>query len=209
MTDRVAKTWAYRVPRQGRSAATLERVFSSTERLLDEKPFDAITVAEIVREAGSSVGSFYTRFPNKDALLEALDERYKEEGLAMTRRLLADGTWREADLHAAVRFIVNAIIAYHRRKPGLIRTLILRARVSPTESTQGRSDALTESLYGAITEILNGKVSRPDRIPLGVLAVLTVIREVVLFPNGPAAGAEADIGMLSDELTAMFLSYVQ
>lgn len=198
----------YRRPRQDRSAATLERLLLATEGLLNRKPFDEISVAAIVEEAQSSVGAFYARFPNKEALLEALDDRYAEEGVSLSRAMLEGGSWDGADPRSAVRFIVNSIIMYHLRKPGLIRTLILRARVSPTTSIQGRSDELTETVFGAITKILDGKTSHPERIPLGILAVLTVIREVVLFPNGPAAGANADVETLSDELTTMFLNYV-
>ena len=56
-------------PQQARSRLVLERIVRATGRLLDDKPFEDIAMAEIAREAGVAVGTVYTRFPSKDALL--------------------------------------------------------------------------------------------------------------------------------------------
>ncbi len=47
--------------------------------LLEEKLFEEISIAEIVEQAGCSVGAFYGRFKDKNSLLMALDERHFEE----------------------------------------------------------------------------------------------------------------------------------
>ena len=60
-------------PRQARSQHTLDRLLDAAEALVHEKGgFDDVPIAEIVRRAESSVGSFYSRFPDKDALLQAM-----------------------------------------------------------------------------------------------------------------------------------------
>ena len=67
-----------RTPRQSRSRATLDRLLDATATLLAEKPFDEASVAEITRRAGTSVGAFYGRFPDKESLLDCFDERFFE-----------------------------------------------------------------------------------------------------------------------------------
>ena len=67
--------WVRR-PMQERSQRTLERILSAAETLILEVGFEGATVAEIVRRADSSVGAFYTRFKDKDALLRCLIDRF-------------------------------------------------------------------------------------------------------------------------------------
>ena len=71
-------------PRQARSQRTFDNLLDAAEDLLNEKSFLELSINEIVSRAGSSVGSFYARFDDKDALLRCLSER------------LADFTEREA-----------------------------------------------------------------------------------------------------------------
>jgi AcrR family transcriptional regulator len=47
-------------------------------------------VADIVREARSSVGVFYSRFADKDALLHTLDERFADELVITVERHFSD-----------------------------------------------------------------------------------------------------------------------
>ena len=63
-------------PKQPRSERTQERLLRAAEKLILEKGLADASVPEIARRAGSSVGGFYARFPDKDALLRALEERF-------------------------------------------------------------------------------------------------------------------------------------
>lgn len=53
--------------------------------LLNQKPFEAVTVEEICAEAGISGPALYRHFPNKQALLSAILEEPLEELLAFAR----------------------------------------------------------------------------------------------------------------------------
>ena len=57
---------------QTRSQQTRDKLVAALERLLRDKAFENISVAEIAREAGVSVGAVYTRFENKDAFIPVL-----------------------------------------------------------------------------------------------------------------------------------------
>ena len=76
----------FRPPRQQRSAATLDRIVKAAEDLFAERGFEAATVDDIVARAGSSKGSFYSRFADKQALLAYLG------GECLAR---AKATWAE------------------------------------------------------------------------------------------------------------------
>jgi len=61
---------------------TKKRIVSAAWRLFYEQGYDDTTVDDIIRESGTSKGSFYHYFEGKDALLSTLsllfDEKYEE-----------------------------------------------------------------------------------------------------------------------------------
>jgi AcrR family transcriptional regulator len=110
MRSSVPLTWV-NAPQQARSQRTLEKLLDAAERILIEHGLEAVTVPEVVREAGSSVGSFYARFPDKRALLETLHERACVHTLENATLLLSPERWASASLdeivHAGVTFAVQ------------------------------------------------------------------------------------------------------
>ncbi len=79
-------------PSQERSRRTLDRLMTAAVRSFADEGVDRATVAEIVRNAKSSVGSFYGRFASKDELVAAVDARLWGE---------VEERWRSALLELA------------------------------------------------------------------------------------------------------------
>jgi AcrR family transcriptional regulator len=73
MEDRLTP---YKSPRQKRSRESLERLLESAEQQIRMNGFESLTVNGVVNNIGLSVGAFYARFPDKTALLHALQERF-------------------------------------------------------------------------------------------------------------------------------------
>lgn len=59
---------------QPRSEATFRALIQAGKKALDAKFFDEMTIEEIARAAGASVGAFYGRFANKEAFFSAIQE---------------------------------------------------------------------------------------------------------------------------------------
>lgn len=59
---------------QSRSEATFYALIEAGRKALDQKFFDEMTIEEIARDAGASVGAFYGRFANKEAFFSAIQE---------------------------------------------------------------------------------------------------------------------------------------
>src|SRR5262245_40296795 len=104
-----------RPPRQSRSRATLDRLLDATATLLAEKPFDEASVAEIARRAGTSVGAFYGRFPDKESLLDSFDERFFELARASCDEFFDSPAWSAASLEDSVGQLISLLVANHRR----------------------------------------------------------------------------------------------
>jgi AcrR family transcriptional regulator len=58
--------------KQARSRRTRDALLTAGRKLLAHHPWSDITINDIVKSAGVSVGSFYTRFKDKDAFFESL-----------------------------------------------------------------------------------------------------------------------------------------
>src|ERR1700752_3440853 len=110
-----------RPPRQAPSQDTLDRILDAAETLIAEKGFADATVADIARRAGSSVGSFYTRFHDQDRLLYALYERYFEQATATADAALDPKRWEGAGIAEILRAVTRFLVQVYRERAGLIR----------------------------------------------------------------------------------------
>jgi AcrR family transcriptional regulator len=62
---------AHRI-KQDRARETYDRLVAAAFELLEDRELEDITIAELARAAGYSVGAFYARFTSKDEFFEAL-----------------------------------------------------------------------------------------------------------------------------------------
>lgn len=87
-----------RAPVQKRGQQRVEAILDAAEAVFGEVGVDAGTTNAIAERAGSSVGSLYHFFPNKDAILQALTERYAESMKRLLRQeLRIDEPWVPLD----------------------------------------------------------------------------------------------------------------
>ena len=178
-----------RKPVQDRSRRTLEALLDATESLLAERRFEEITIAEIILKAGSSTGSFYARFPGKDALLPALYARYHaelpgrlaeaREGLDLARMTFAD----------ACRRVVSGFAASFGARPNLMRAIVIYARTRPDEIRPllGERADFHRQLVDLFRPF-HAEIRHADReaaVRAGLFMVGTTVREAVLFPDAP------------------------
>jgi AcrR family transcriptional regulator len=181
--------------------------------LLAQKPFDEASVAEIVDRAGTSVGAFYGRFPDKDSLLDCFDERFFELARASTAEFFESDEWRAASLGESVEHFVRLLVCSHRRHRGILRALALRAR-EPSQS-RFRERAARHNRF--VLELVQGHlllrsepIAHPDparAVELGFLFTVAAIREAVLFDNVNGLATPGD-GELVTELARFFLGYL-
>ena len=67
-----------RQPKRARGKQRVAALLDAGAALFAEKGYDATTMTEIAQRAGAAIGSLYQFFPSKEALAEALFERFAE-----------------------------------------------------------------------------------------------------------------------------------
>src|SRR3954453_7813246 len=93
----------FRPPQQVRSRETLDRILDAAEQVLATKAFGEATLAEIMERAGVTVGAFYRRFADKDALLHHPDERFFAERHRRADETLDPQRWTSAGTREIIR----------------------------------------------------------------------------------------------------------
>jgi AcrR family transcriptional regulator len=162
-----------KIPRQERSRRTVERILDAATRVLAERGYDGASTNRIAAAAGLSNGSLYQYFPNKDAIVVAVLDRFADH--------LADrlGTEIEAALarpwQAAGRSLLDAQIRLLEENAELLRVVVEHVpRLGPFD----KLDALTQRLTDLVRIylLLNRDRFRPG---LDVDAALWIITQAV------------------------------
>jgi AcrR family transcriptional regulator len=201
-----------RPPQQARSQQTLDRILDAAEVLVSEKGFDDTPVAEIARRAGSSVGAFYSRFPDKDALIGALNERFLVQATATADAALDPARWQRATIEEIAEAVVRFLVEIHREQRGLLRAFAQRMRVDPefharrARLSQHIATGLSALLLAHRAEIQHDDAQRAAGFALTM--VFGVLEHTILFGelrSGAFAWTDDD---LSTELARAFLAYL-
>jgi AcrR family transcriptional regulator len=201
-----------RPPRQARSRATLDRLLAAAEGLLAEKQFEGATVSEIVARAGSSVGAFYTRFPDKRALLECFDERFFAAARAQWDALLDPGRWKASSLSEIVAAVVRVLVRKHRANRPLLRALALYYRSHPDPRFRERAARTNAYVLEKLRRLLRSRpgITHPRpalAVGLGLQMVASAVREQILFEESYAGRRPGD-ERLARELCRAWLAYL-
>ncbi len=72
-----------RTPKQARGKQRVDHLLDTAAQVFDEVGIEAASTNLIARRAGVSIGSLYQFFPNKEALFNALVERYAQAMLSV------------------------------------------------------------------------------------------------------------------------------
>lgn len=110
-----------RKPRQARALQRVERVLDAAEEVFVEVGYDSASTNHIVARAGTSIGSLYEFFPNKQAIAAALAHRYIERLGAFYDTWLIDDPQRSGEQQADA--IVDAMARFWRQHPGVVPLL--------------------------------------------------------------------------------------
>jgi AcrR family transcriptional regulator len=126
-----------RPPQQARSRATLERALQAGVEILQEGDWEAFTVAEVCRRAGVAMGSLYSRFPTKQALLVAVQTRLVAEFATEEQAIFADPSWAALDTAQTIARAVREVGGFFNRHRAALAMLMARGAQEPTILMQG------------------------------------------------------------------------
>lgn len=191
-----------RTPRQARSREKVARVLEAADRLLATEGTDALTTTRVAAAAGVSVGALYQYLPDRDAIVDALADRYLarlEELMESFAGRAARETWADP-----VGVLVDAFAGLYRAEPGF-RALWFGRRL--TERTREADRRHKRTMAAGVHRVLVAQGLLPETAAAvtacytAFLAADAVTQEA--FRTDGAGAAD-----LLDQLKAMLRGYL-
>ena len=189
-----------RTPVQQRGRQRVDAILDAAELVISEMGVEAATTNAIAERAGSSVGSLYHFFPNKDAIIVALAGRFAESMTAIlqhSRRL--DEPW--VPLHVLFTDMIQAYLAMNAEHPAYLA--VCRATDNASGGKSQISLQTEQHMQAMVQELL---AQRCPGIPahesarhaaLSVVSVHAVLDHVCSIPQSERAGlCEALVDMM-------------
>ncbi len=200
-------------PQQERSRASMHQMLDAAAQILETKTFDELTIAEVVQRADASVGAFYGRFRDKEALLQALDERFFVEFEQAITALLTPGHWDSQPLPAIIAEVARLFVTTYSQQRGVLRSLYLKARQSADWRFRAREQRAWDELFPRFQSVLlthATAMTHPDpplAIRFGFQQMFYTLREVLLWDSLRSDTTYGDEELVA-ELTRAYLAYL-
>ncbi|SBS29515.1 Bacterial regulatory proteins, tetR family [Marinomonas spartinae] len=201
-----------RKPQQGRSVASLNRMFDAAMGLLQERGSDDFTLQEVSVIGKVSIGSIYYRFKNKDELVRELlfqgMHKMAEKEQDAINSLLEECT-NLADYMPRYVKAYSDILKDHAL---LMRLAMRRAGMDPQASSSG-NEKMRKAMKISVDAVLNFQDEITGNAALKASMVFQIIfaslaRHLSLDTEDDST-LKQDWNELIEELSAMTLSYLE
>ena len=163
-------------PVTSEAKAHRRRLLEGMANAVAVKGYSAVTIADIVREAGVSRRTFYEQFATRSDCLIALYEAASERALAVLRSALDPGRPWQAQLEP----VLAAYLAGLASNPALLRTLYIEIwGLGPAGLAARRR--VNHAIAGFMLEVINQPPAAPRLRPDMALAVVGGVNELILL----------------------------
>ena len=153
-----------RIPKQRRSRERKQRIMDTALALFSEKGLMGTSSNEIARQAGVSIGTFYSYFEDKKPVFFEVIRGYYRE---IADAVLSDGALEiysmpvrtKGDLKKLVRELIRALYTAHTLSPALHREITAMIYGDPEverliREEEGKSIALVGALLSKVSDRL-------------------------------------------------------
>jgi AcrR family transcriptional regulator len=186
--------------RQKRSQKTYDALIETTFKLLQQREFDEISIAELAQKAGYSVGAFYARFRSKDELFDALLARHLVDRVTARTRI-----FRHATDDTLVAELMADLVKYYWTRRRFWRAALVRSMRDPDFWEPVRNQGLE---FGAwLIERIGARagrgLSKPEQVNVrfALQLALGTINNTIINRPGPIFMEQS---LFAEQLTRAF-----
>ncbi|HET7450469.1 MAG TPA: TetR/AcrR family transcriptional regulator [Gaiellaceae bacterium] len=195
-----------RVPTQQRSQERLARIARAAGDVCAEVGADAATMEAIAARAETSIGSLYQFYPNKDALLHAVAERYATDLFALLDGGDPPGDVATLPLEALVDAVLEPFVAFHQAHPGYFAILFAPQGSAALRVVRGR---LRERLTRRAEQLFEARAPELPVVKRRRLAITSVESARALLQYIVTGVPRGEQRAMREELRAMLVAYLE
>jgi len=195
---------------QARSQATEARLIAAADILFGRMAVADASVADIAREAGISVGTFYGRFADKDAFIEVFFERYLDDGRRRATELFAADDWPSHSVAAMSHAFVTYRLRHYQRHRRLLHALVVHLRSHGGPELRQTAARFAAHFHQLVTDRFAAQADAnrwrvvARAVACGLTLVEAILKDLYLFEGGGLVSPRMSEPELIDQLTALF-----
>jgi AcrR family transcriptional regulator len=196
-----------RRPRQSRGQQRVEAILQAAEELYGEVGYEAASTNEIAARANTSIGSLYQFFPNKEAILQGVVERYRAGFAELTDELFQPARINEP-LPELVGHLLDTMISYGSEHIGLIR-VVLQPGAPPAIAVTARP--MYNELAQRLEQLLALRAPHLAAEQIRLTAEVCITVTMALIARGidaKIAGSYQEMYAIFGQLRVLLMAYV-
>jgi AcrR family transcriptional regulator len=189
---------AAKEPKRERGKQRVAALIDAGAELFAEKGYEATTMTEIASRAGAAIGSLYQFFPSKEALAEALFDRFAERWAASFAQVEARAPGRSA------RELADLFVD-HKLRQQMDRDAAIALSTAVAGIVERRKP-LGDALRGRIASILSA--GAPALGPDEAAAAAIIVNQVMKMVPALAASEDERAAALIGEARKLLALYI-
>ncbi|HTQ99065.1 MAG TPA: TetR/AcrR family transcriptional regulator [Candidatus Acidoferrum sp.] len=186
--------------KQERGQVTYDRLISTGFKMLELRELQDISIAELTKEAGYSVGAFYSRFRSKDEFFDALIAKHLETRSATQVYLFAT-----LPPETLVTELVHNIVSYYLDRRKFWRAVLVRSVKDDDfwEPIHRHGEVLRDRFRSRLKKDIGRELTAEEQanVNFAFLILLGAINSTIINYQGPVQMGEK---LFIDELTRAF-----
>jgi AcrR family transcriptional regulator len=201
--EKVETSAPYHQPQRPPGARTLERLLVAAEDQLREEEVDLFTIQKVLDRTGLSVGAFYSRFPDKTALLHAVQERVHDRLEPQILGALAVEAEVDQSLGDAVHHCLDILIDKMLEEREVLRAFLILSTFDPVMRWKGEQviHARRSAFLQSVLAKHSDQIKHPDpeeAMGMAYAMCTSVIQTRMLSALGP--DSELSFGVTDESI---------
>lgn len=193
-----------RVPQGERGRRRVALILEAAELELAEVGYDNLTTNAVAARAGISIGSIYQFYPNKEALVEALAERYHAEMRALYDRLFS-ALDPELTVRQMIDHLIDPLVAYNVSNKAF-ESLFCSPQAPMQQMTA--VGALRAEIIGRANALFGARRPEMDASQRSIYVAVSVHAVEALLPLASRGETERRAEMLR-EIKRLLIAYLE
>ncbi len=204
---KVSTTGRHRVPTQDRGQRRVDEILDAAESVIAAGGVDQATTNAIAEQAGAGMGSLYHFFPNKDAIVEGLAERYTTQ-MAAIFEAMRSPEMASIPVADMVDRIVDPLVAFHRRTPAYRH--VYHAINRPGSKSLCEAE-LQQGIVEWVEQLIAVRAPKTDQRLQHVRAVVSVemVHRMLDFVAEMPAGSQREVVPEIKRLLALYCTMME
>jgi AcrR family transcriptional regulator len=199
-----------RTPAQTRSRASMEALLDIGRRLIEERGIDDCSMSDVAEAAGSSIGSLYFRFGNRERFISEVMQRPIQAARQDFERLIAELNASAKAPDEVIVAVTRWVVGVFGRNKGLLRAQLRRALDNPQEwrPFQDFARLLVDEMLGVLERFPKLRTD-PDwrlHVRIAMQIVFGSLNNILINNPGPL---ELDDRITAEELSKAAVRYLR